>query len=67
MDEFIDNIIKDLPQEQADFLEAHRADFVDYMWDHENWPLAGFFHEYAEKYPDDDLTKKMKASLKKEK
>ena len=49
MDEFIDNIIKTLPKEQAEFLKAHRAEFVDYIWDHENWPLEGFFAKMQKK------------------
>ena len=67
MDEYINELIKELPKEQAEFLDAHRAEFVDYVWDRENWPLAGFFSVCAEKHPDDELTKKMLVSLKKDK
>lgn len=63
MQEYIENIIKNLPKDQAEFLDTHRAEFTDYVWDHENWPLYGFFHECAEKYPDDEITKKMLKSL----
>ncbi|MBR3256573.1 hypothetical protein IKG10_02820 [Candidatus Saccharibacteria bacterium] len=63
MDKYIDEIIKGLPKEQAEFLEAHRPEFVDYTWDHENWPVSGFLRECAEKYPDDNLTKTMLDSL----
>lgn len=63
MDKYIDEIINGLPKEQAEFLEAHRPESVDYVWEHENQPASGFLRECAEKYPDDGLTKKMLKSL----
>lgn len=63
MHEYIEDIIKKLPKEQAEFLDAHRAEFVDYLWEHENWPLAGFLEECAEKYPDDETARKILESI----
>ena len=64
MFEYIEDIIKKLPKEQADFLDTHKAEFVDYLWEHEDWPLLGFLKECAEKYPGDEITEKMLKSLK---
>lgn len=64
MHEYIEDIIKKLPKEQVSFLSAHKAEFVDYLWEHEDWPLLGFLKECAEKHPDDKATKEMLKSMK---